>query len=101
MSFPFGVLGQRQKLALPVDVVRYARSDAAHLVQHAWFADPTEPAVHLEVHADVLMQRVQTNGEGSLVHWASQAVSASASRHGAGGVRGQHDEPGVGGAKVV
>jgi hypothetical protein len=70
MSLPAGFLGQHQKLAFPVNVVRDARSDIAHLVQHAGFTDPTEPAVHLEVHADVVMQLVEADGEDGRFHRA-------------------------------
>ena len=59
---------QCQKFPLPVGVVRNARRDQSHLVQHACFSDPTVPAVHLEVHAGVRMQLVKTDGEGDGFH---------------------------------
>ena len=40
-----------------------------HLVQHACLTDPAEPAVHLEVHADVWMQRVKNFGKGFGYHY--------------------------------
>ena len=59
---------QCQKFPLPVAVVRNARRDQSHLLQHARLTDPTVPAVHLEVHAGVRMQLVKTDGEGDGFH---------------------------------
>jgi hypothetical protein len=76
MSICVGFFGQRQKLALPVTVVRYARSGIAHLGQHAGFTDPTEPTVHLKVHADVGMQVMETDGESAWFHGAPGSLIA-------------------------
>ena len=55
------VLCARYNLPLPIRTGRESRRFRPHFLQHLGLAHPTDPAVHLEVHAHVRVQVVLAN----------------------------------------
>lgn len=72
---------QRHEVALPVGIERDARRCRPHLVKHGRLAHPAEPAVHLEVHADVGVESVEADGKRRVpCQWNDCRMRHSANR---------------------